>query len=150
MERVAGTRPSASTPSYATKARSSPFTKNQVPHGALNKSLRESKVQSNRRFIARPTDMWFEHYRHTQSLIMGSSSSPKRAEILSISKCQQYATHRNTQYIKVSIIRNPSTYYLVYQSTNSTPIIEIRNIPTYQQYVTDRNTMYRLVYIFSI
>ena len=53
---------------------------------------------------------------------------------------------RNTQYVKVSIVRNPSKY-LVHQSISSTKLIEILSILKYQQYVNHRNTQYTKVSI---
>ena len=81
----------------------------------------------------------FELCRHKQRQIMGSISSPKRAEILTMSKYQLYANHRNTQYIKVSVVRNPSKF-LVYQRSNGTRTIEILSISNDQQYTTHQNT----------
>ena len=59
---------------------------------------------------------------------------------------KQYEEGWNTLYIKVSIVRQPSKYF-VYQSINSAPTIKILSISKYQYFVEHRNTKYRLVHL---
>ena len=62
-------------------------------------------------------------------------------EILSNSKYQHNVKDRNTSYLKVSALRQPSKYKVI-QSINSTLTIEILSNSRYQRNVNHRNTSY--------
>ena len=81
----------------------------------------------------------FSHFQH---VVYPVSTRPN----IEYGKSKQYEEGRNSQYLKVSIVRQPSKY-LVYQSINSIPTIEIPSISKYQQYTNHRNTQYLKVSI---
>lgn len=64
--------------------------------------------------------------RHVHASNMGSISSMKWAEILSILKYQQCTNKKNTEYLKVMTVRQPSKF-LVPQLFNSASIIDTQS-----------------------